>query len=302
MSSGGRGSDSSFLNPLLHDRDLRVRREALETLGMVTYEPSYAVPPLTLGLRDADVGIRRAAARGLEAVAQRIQSDRERPAIREQRAGVRTDTSPKPIPIPEWAREVRFAVHDTDAEVWMPVAHALALVGDHGGLEPLMAALQSSDAGIRAQAVSSLSLCAEAPAVEAALAAAHDPDAEVRVALARSLYRIQDPRVTEVAMALLADPDYRVRQGVLTALRDRPRQEVVPVLYAALSNEHFLVRSQAIQSLANLRDPEAIPALSAVLRWEPDDAVRAAASYAVAVLSSSPPRESPPEEGAKRGG
>ncbi len=164
------------LLPLLEDEDALVRRSAVDALGF--FDTEAARKALRRMLRDPVQSVRRNA---IEAIA---------------RLG---DT--------EAVEAISLAL-DPGNDLWLrfSAAEALAVVGDHRAVAPLIEVAQDSHVMLRRATIRALGLLRDSRAIPSLLQALHDPDATVRLHAADGLGRIGHEGVIPHLKQMISDP------------------------------------------------------------------------------------------------
>lgn len=180
------------------DRDVRVRRAAIEALEVLGPDAAPAAPALVRVLADPDVFVRWAAARTLGKMA----------------------PAPAALAVPGLEERLR----DLDLDVRLAAAAALKQYGPAAqpALPGLMEAVQQRDPAVRLAALEALAgigISAQ-PAIPAIAAALQTPDARVRRAAAQLLGRFGPLALTvrDSLRPALQDGDAEVRQAASDAL------------------------------------------------------------------------------------
>ncbi|RMD63298.1 MAG: hypothetical protein D6826_05345, partial [Alphaproteobacteria bacterium] len=111
-----------------------------------------------------------------------------------------------------------------------------------------------------------------------------DPDPRLRAVAVRSLGVLGMAGAVDLAVARLRDPSAEVRWTAASVLGRLADRAAVAPLSAALGDPVAEVRRQAALGLGYLGDERARAALEAAAAGDADDAVRAAAAYALTLL------------------
>ncbi len=217
----------------LHDKNWRVRWEAVQALGKI--KDVKIVEPLIDVLGDENFYVRCASAKALE----EIGALTVEPLI----ATLQDNTKNK------YAREL--------------AAEVLEKLGDTRAIEPLIAALQDKEGDVRAAAAKALEKFGDSRAIEPLIAALQDKEGDVRAAAAKALAKIGDDRAIEPLIAALRDTDSKVRESAMEALkridrdwyRSKWAKKQVPDFISALRDKNKEVRETAAELLKEI-EPE----------------------------------------------
>jgi hypothetical protein len=186
--------DARAVEPLckaLGDADLSVRRDAARALGK--FGDARAVEPLCGALKDAVTIVRDSAAEALGKIG-----------------------APRAVePLCQALKDKNR--HSSDSYDRMKVAEALAKIGDARAVQPLCKALGDKEESLRRQAARSL-VKIGAPAVEPLCKALNDANKDVRQAAVDALGEIGDARAVEPLCKALRDADKHVCKSAAEAL------------------------------------------------------------------------------------
>jgi len=191
------------------------------------------VDALVKALRDADAGVREAAAESLGRLADARGQD-----------------------------GLMAAAGDSDVKVRAAAIEALAMLEDVRSIPVYAKALKDTNASVRCAAAEALAALDEAPqTVEPLVSALADTDVHVRLAAVQGLSARKDKRALSALGGLVKDSSAEVRAAAVAALGDMQDPSSVPVLTAALKDDSEEVRAQAVRALGSLGSPKATAAL-----------------------------------------
>ncbi len=245
-------AESAVLHALKHDTEPGVRAAAVQALGRQSEAIAHAHEPACLqAVNDPSAEVRREAVHVLGYWL-------SEPAVAALRARLRLDT-------------------DVDVRVW--AAHALARCDTADVIPDLFAASVDPEGSVRAAALDALceSVDTEDTALDdLLLGAVSDPAPEVRRRAAQGL-RFRAPQALPALRALANDPEPRVRLEVVIALGLRRDAESLDLIAARVFDEaDEEVRYYAASALGELRDARATqhlihayqtPALGHQVQW-----------------------------------
>jgi HEAT repeat protein len=279
----------------LGDNEPRVRDWAANILGEM--KEKSAVKPLLTALQEPEPRARASAALTLG----RIGDWRATPRLLDllndgDRTGGRQDRRPSPVSpersLPKdgdrllrrqagWAlglladpgsqARLRAAMAGNNPRAREGATLALAIMGDHGAVERLLAALKSVDRAERAfSAIDTLVLTRERPDVLRPRVALltpilDDPDQEIRRYIASALRDMHDSQADEALAALIGSRDAPMRGMALQALGRMKNGRAIDVASHALKDEDPRVRMQAADALRDAGDQRAADALTGAL-------------------------------------
>lgn len=201
---------------------------------------------------------------------------------------------------------------ETDPELTIVTAGALAKIGDRRAFEALLALMGHPQAAVRQAVVAALNslghpdmarhmverlqdpdpLVRESAVkiagyfgydecAELLLAACADPDLNVRRAALEHVPFLEDARVSAILGNALRDPQAQVRAAAARALAYTESALALPLLLAALDDRDPWVRYFAARSLGRHASPEALPALARLAQSDEARHVRASAIEAL---------------------
>lgn len=181
-------------------------------------------------------------------------------------------------------RALSLALGCDSGRVRISAAGALADVGDHGGIDVLLAGLGSDDTWIRNGAARALGRLRERAALEP-LVRMLVGSATGSVA-ATALGALGDPRAFQGLSAALQSPDRQVRSAAALALGNLSERRAFHPLVAAVADSDYWVRRAAATALGELGDRRAMVSLNAACH-DGEHSVRLAALAALARLGDS---------------
>jgi cyclophilin family peptidyl-prolyl cis-trans isomerase/HEAT repeat protein len=156
---------------------------------------------------------------------------------------------------------LRAAVKDPSPEVRARALVALGRIAAAGARERIEPALKDPGAEVRLEAAFALGLLREAGAVPALAAAASDASPLVRAAVAEALGRIRTREASGTIVTLLSDPDVRVRADAALAAWQLPDAgPVVSPLLTASESPDAALRLAAAYALARMSSAAVTPA------------------------------------------
>ena len=154
----------------------------------------------------------------------------------------------------------------------------------------LIGALRDSDRDVRVAAARALARFADAKTLDPSLAWRGDEDDAVRQATALLMETLRDEHVIELLLQLLHDEDVTLRWIAALALGRTRSELAVEPLIAALRDEHRVVRVIAARALRQIKDERAIEsgaeALIAQLK-EADPSLRQLAAHVLQLAKES---------------
>ena len=203
-------------------------------------------------------------------------------------------------------------VLQTEPELRVEAALALARIGDESALDPLLEMIGVSDSAVRQAVVGALNsigsakmplrikalLQDERPLVRESAAriagyfgypdcadllvqCSQDEDERVRRAVVEHLPYLEDQRVLQILANSVKRDTPRVRAAAAVAFGNVEDERVLPILLAALQDEDSWVRYFAARSLGRLALADSREALTEVARTDPFNHVRIAALEAL---------------------
>jgi HEAT repeat protein len=200
--------------------------------GATSADPA-TIDALVKALKDADAGVREAAAESLG----RLGDARGQEGL-------------------------MAAASDSDVRVRTAAVEALAALEDPRSIPVYAKALKDSSAGVRRAAAEALAAMDDAPqTVEPLVSALGDTDVHVRLAAVQGLSARKDKRALSALGSLAKDPSPEVRAAAVSALGEMEDPASLPALSAALKDDNEAVRAQAVRALGNLGSPKATAAL-----------------------------------------
>jgi HEAT repeat protein/beta-lactamase regulating signal transducer with metallopeptidase domain len=218
----------------LKDADPGVRTAAAESLGRIG-DPR-AVEPLGSLVSDQNLEVRRAA---VEALGQ----------LGDTRA------------IPALSR----AAKDSNPAVRREAAEALLSLEDPAAVEPLLGLLSDADPKVRVMALEGLSRRGDRRALGPLGKLVKDPNVEVRARAVRALARFRDPSAQEALVAVLKDGNPEVRAAAAEALGELELKSAPQGLIDAARDANPDVRQTVAETLGQIRDGKAVSALRSLL-------------------------------------
>ena len=268
---------------LLRDKDWKVRRQSVQTLGNLCV--TSAVGPLIECLKDEDSDVGWDAVRALGQIGG--------PKALDALASLLENPGPGRIELAEEAAPIvggpkAFAFWKTDLRSSAPPRRkaafdGLRLLGTPEAVDLLIAGLKDDDSSVRFCAAEDLGRLrgpVAARGVEPLIAALRDGDDNLRVAAVRALGYIADRRAVDPLIAELKDSNWHVRGDALEALgRIKDPKSVAPVK-AMLKDSDTYVRLEAVTSLAELQPPDLADTVRPMLA-DTDNIVRDAAARAI---------------------
>lgn len=236
----------------LKDADPGVRRAAAESLGRIG--DARAVEPLSALLSDGNVDVRRSAVEALGEL-----------------------DDPKAIPA------LGKATGDANPAVRREAAEALLSFDEPAATEPLIKLLGDADPKVRVIAMEGLSHRGDRRALAPLAKLVKDPNVEVRARAVRALSRFRDPAAQEALVTALKDENADVRTAAAAGLGEMDLKTAPAALLEATKDPSSEVRQQAAESLGEIHDGKAVPQLKALLD-DSDADVRAAAVEALSEI------------------
>ncbi len=213
--------------------------EALDTLGLAA---------LIAALRDADAGVRRAAAQSLGNI-----------------------ESPRAVD------GLVALLRDSDVEVRRAAVWALGEIEDRRATEPLLAALKDGDPEVRKSAAWALGNIEDPRAADGLAGALRDESVEVRKTAAWALGELDLTTAPAGLIDAMRDSDAEVRKAAVWAVGEMGDARAVPALREMVADASAEVRSGAIHALGEIRDAAALQALIDAMKSQDAEVRRAAA-------------------------
>jgi HEAT repeat protein len=269
----------------LKDADAGVREAAAESLGRLS--DARAEDGLMAAVSDSDAKVRAAA---VEALAQ-LQDSRSIPAftkaLKDSSPAVRRAAAEALAQLedsPQTVEPLVGALQDSDVHVRLAAVEGLAARKDKRALAALGSLVKDSSAEVRAAAAAALGEMQDASAVPALTAALKDDNEQVRAQAVRGLGNLGSPKATAALVEATHDRSSEVRSQAASALAESHDASnsavVVNALKALLEDSSPDVREQAIDALSEIRDAGAVQALIAAMQSK-DPVVRKAAAAAL---------------------
>jgi Zn-dependent protease with chaperone function len=238
----------AHLNVTLHNRHGRSGKGAPTTTA-----DAATVDALVKALKDADAGVREAAAESLGRLGDTRAVD-----------------------------GLMAAASDSEVRVRAAAVEALAALEDVRAIPILAKALKDANVSVRRAAAEALASMDEAPqTVEPLVSALSDSDVHVRLAAVQGLAARKDKRALSALGGLAKDSSPEVRAAAVSALGELQDPAAIPALTAALKDDNEQVREMAVRGLGNLDSDKATPALIEATK-DRSASVRAAAANALA--------------------
>jgi HEAT repeat protein len=179
------------------------------------------------------------------------------------------------------ATNALVALLDGDSHLLVPVAGALARIGDRAAFEPLLTLLGHPDGSVRQSAIGALNSIGHPQLPERVERLLQNPDPLVRESAVRIAGYFGYAQTVDRMFECTRDEDETVRRAALEhiAFLDNPR--VLPTLLDALERDTPQARAAAARALARIDKDEARAGLAAALSDE-DSWVRYFAARALA--------------------
>jgi HEAT repeat protein/Zn-dependent protease with chaperone function len=220
--------------------------------GTTSSADAATVDALVKALKDADAGVREAAAESLG----RLSDSRAQEGL-------------------------MAAASDSEARVRLAAVEALTQLEDNRSIPVYAKALKDTNTGVRRAAAEALASLDDAPqTVEPLVSALSDTDVHVRLAAVQGLSARKDKRALSALGSLAKDSSAEVRAAAVAALGDMEDVSAVPALTLALKDDNVEVRTQAVRALGSLGSPKATGALIEATRDRSGE-VRAQAAAAL---------------------
>ena len=264
----------------LKDADPGVRQAAAESLGRIG--DARAVDPLSALLGDGNVEVRRSAVEALG----NVEDPKAIPALTraagDANPAVRREAAEALLSFDEPAagEPLIKLLGDSDPRVRLTAMEGLSQRGDRRALAPLSKLVKDPNVEIRARAVRALARYRDPAAQEGLVAALKDENPEVRAAAAAGLGELELKAAPQGLLDATRDPSAEVRQQAAEALGQIHDPKAVPQLKALLEDPDADVRGTAVEALADIRDGAALQALIAAMQSK-DVTVRRAAAQAL---------------------
>ncbi|MGZ3480072.1 MAG: HEAT repeat domain-containing protein, partial [Myxococcaceae bacterium] len=264
----------------LKDADPGVRQAAAESLGRIG--DARAVEPLSGLLGDGNVDVRRSA---VEALGQ-LDDAKAIPALSkatgDANPAVRREAAEALLSFDEPAATEALIklLGDADPRVRVIAMEGLSHRGDRRALAPLAKLVKDPNVEVRARAVRALSRFRDPAAQDALVTALKDENADVRTAAAAGLGEMELKSAPPALLEATRDPSSEVRQQAAEALGQIHDGKAVPQLKALLDDSDADVRAAAVEALSEIRDGASLQALIAAMQSK-DVTVRRAAAQAL---------------------
>ncbi len=156
-------------------------------------------------------------------------------------------------------------VLETDPDLYVVAADALAKIGDHRAFDVLLQRIGDTDVAVRQAAISALNSLGH-PQLEARVAKLlHDSHPVIRESAVRIAGYFGYPTCRDAILECVEDRDELVRQAAVEALPyfDDPR--CLPLLLRVVRHDTPSVRAAAARALCQMDDPEAVSGLVGAL-------------------------------------
>jgi len=264
----------------LKDADPGVRQAAAESLGRLG-DPR-ALEPLSGLVGDGNVEVRKASVEALG----NLEDPKAIPALTraagDANPAVRREAAEALISFDEPAagEPLIKLLGDSDLRVRLTAMEGLSQRGDRRALGPLGKLVKDPNVEVRARAVRALSRYKDPSAQDGLVAALKDENAEVRVAAAAGLSELELKTAPQGLLDATKDSSADVRQQAAESLGQIHDPKAVPQLKALLEDSDAEVRGAAIEALSDIRDGAALQALIAAMQSK-DVTVRRAAAQAL---------------------
>ncbi len=164
------------------------------------------------------------------------------------------------------ATKALVKVLQTEPELQIDAANALARVGDEAALDPLLEMIGVSDSAARQAVVGALNSIGSARMPERIKELLLDERPLVRESAAKIAGYFGYPDCADLLLKCSQDEDERVRRAVVEHLPYLEDQRVVQILAEAISKDTPRVRAAAALALANVDDAAALPILLQALQ------------------------------------
>ncbi|MHC4314879.1 MAG: HEAT repeat domain-containing protein, partial [Planctomycetota bacterium] len=252
----------------LMDTDDQARIRVVKALAEI--EDKRSVEALVGALRDENPEVRNLAAHGLgrikdtsavPALIEALKAD-EVPRVRSSAARALGQTKG-----PGAVAALTAALKDKDVSTSARLA--LAEIGKPA-VEHLIIALKDTDLQVRLSAAGALASIVDKKSVVPLIYALRDENDEVRVLAAETLGKLEDKRAVIPLTACLNDKDVRVRKEVILALGKIKDGRAVEPIIAILRDENPSIRSCAARGLGMIRDKRAVEPLIPLLKDSKD--------------------------------
>jgi HEAT repeat protein len=264
----------------LKDADPGVRQAAAESLGRIG--DARALEPLSGLLGDANVEVRKSAVEALG----NLEDPKAIPALTraagDANPAVRHEAAEALISFDEPAagEPLIKLLGDSDLRVRLTALEGLSQRGDRRALGPLAKLVKDPNVEVRARAVRALARYKDPSAQDGLVTALKDEHPEVRVAAAAGLSELELKAAPQGLLEATKDPSPEVRQQAAETLGQIRDPKAVPQLKALLEDSDADVRGAAVEALSDIRDGAALQALIAAMQSK-DVTVRRAAAQAL---------------------
>lgn len=271
------------VNVTLHNRHGRSGKG-----GSTSTADAATVDALVKALKDADAGVREAAAESLGRLGDTRAVDGLLAAASDSEVRVRAAAvealaaleDPRAIPV------LTKALKDANVAVRRAAAEALASMDEEPQtVEPLVSALSDSDVHVRLAAVQGLAARKDKRALSALGGLAKDSSPEVRAAAVSALGELQDPAAVPALTAALKDENQQVREMAVRGLGNLESDKATPALIEATKDRSADVRAAAANALSEHHDASTSAAVVAALKALLDDSSPDVREQAISALS-----------------
>ena len=260
-----------LLNVAAKEKDLNVRKAAMN-VALGEMKDKGAVEPIIALLKDKDMRVRKAAVEVLGEINDKRAVEPFIALLKNKRSNVRVEAADALGEMKD-KRAVKPLIallkyKDWDYRDWdiqIAAMNALGKIGDPRSVEPLVAVAKakgkdSMDRKIRSIAVRALGEIKDKRAVEPLIALLKDKDMR-RVAV-RALGEIKDKRAVEPLIKLLDEDDAPFVSEVLANIGE----PAIKALTEALTDKRWSVRSRSAYALGKIGNEQAVGPLIALLK------------------------------------
>jgi len=172
-----------------------------------------------------------------------------------------------------------------DPEMALPVAGALARIGDHDAFAALLELLGHRETAVRQSAIAALNSIGHPEMPSRIRPLLDDGDALVRESAVRIAGYFGYTESTDRVLARCQDPVETVRRAAIEQLPFFEHDGVIPALIHAIERETPAVRAAAAAALARIDEQDALPVLRRAL-GDPDPWVRYFALRSIGTFGS----------------
>ncbi|MGB9927118.1 MAG: HEAT repeat domain-containing protein [Methanosarcina sp.] len=241
------------ISKALKDREIKVKREAVSTLGKTKSE--QAICPLETAIGDEDYSVRIEAVRALGMIRSERAIELLKNTFADKNRAVRLEASEALMQIGSKTalQSLIFALGDKDDFVRLGAIGALGRTDSREVEAALIEAFQSKDKLIRLGAAEALGHMRSEKAIGTFVQALNDEDEFVRWIATKALGEIKSEKISDTFVDMLEDKSRFVRREAVKGLGVLGSEKTLDPLISALSDEDEFVRKTAAASLGEAK-------------------------------------------------